>query len=116
MTRQADVGDGGSGYRGLLLDFNGVLTSDLFAAYRQFCLAEGVAADSLFDLLASDPAGHELLVQIERGQIEQTAFEAAVSQRLGVDGTGMIERICCYLPYFPQVSCLKWGPFQSSVR
>ncbi len=97
MTRQADVGEVGREYRGLLLDFNGVLTSDLFAAYRQFCEAEGLAPNSLFDLLTSDPQGHELLMQIERGRIEQTGFEAAVGQRLGVNGTGMIERICGWL-------------------
>jgi putative hydrolase of the HAD superfamily len=83
--------------RGVLLDFNGVLTSDLFAAYRAYCTAEGQDPDALFDLLTDDPQGHDLLVRLETGRIEQTVFEQAVGELLRIDGRQMIERICGYL-------------------
>jgi epoxide hydrolase-like predicted phosphatase len=89
------TGSGGSDYRccALLLDFNGVLTSDLFAAYRAFCIANGFAGNALFNLLTDDPDGHDLLVGLETGRIAQPQFEHSVGRLLGIDGTGMIAAI-----------------------
>jgi putative hydrolase of the HAD superfamily len=93
------TGSGGSDYRccALLLDFNGVLTSDLFAAYRAFCIANGLAADALFNLLTDHPDGHDLLVGLETGRIAQPQFEQSVGRLLGIDGAGMIAAITGHL-------------------
>jgi putative hydrolase of the HAD superfamily len=80
-------------YRGLLLDFNGVLTTDLFEAYRQFCKGVGLAGEALCDLLTDDEEGHALLVDLEVGKLAQEEFERAVGERLGIDGRRLVERV-----------------------
>ncbi len=89
--------DMSGGYRGLLLDFNGVLTSDLFEAYGAFCREVGLPEGALLGLLKDDPDGHALLQDLERGSSTQPEFEQAIGQRLGIDGTGLVERVCQHL-------------------
>lgn len=84
-------------YQGLLLDFMGVLTSDLFEAYRTFCLEENLPEDALIDLLTKNPEGHRLLMDVERGTIGQTDFEQAIGSKLGIDGGGLVERVWDHL-------------------
>ncbi len=36
-------------------------------------------------------------MRLETGRVEQTVFEQAVGRLVGIDGTGMIERICAHL-------------------
>lgn len=79
-------------HQGLLLDFSGVLTTDLFEAYRALCQQVMLPADALSDLLTDDPEGHALLVRLECGEIGQPDFEQAVGARLGIDGTSLIQR------------------------
>src|SRR5579859_5950797 len=89
-------------YRGLLLDFYGVLTSSLFEALRAFCRQAGLPADSLGELLTRDPGGLALLVDVERGTIGQAELGEAVGPRLGIDGRGLVERISDHLRPEPQ--------------
>jgi putative hydrolase of the HAD superfamily len=80
------------------LDFNGVLTSDLFEAYGAFCRESGLPHGALLALLTDDPDGHALLKDLERGSTTtQPQFEQAIGQRLGIDGTGLVERVCQHL-------------------
>ncbi len=44
-------------YRGLLLNFNGALTSDLFEAYGAFCRDSGLPDGALLALLKDNPDG-----------------------------------------------------------
>jgi putative hydrolase of the HAD superfamily len=90
-------------HRGLLVDFMGVLTTDLFNAYRAFCLSENRPAEAILDLLVRDPEGHKLLMDVERGWIAQREFEAAVGARLGVDGERLVERVWRHLRPQPQL-------------
>lgn len=93
----------GMGYGGLLLDFNGVLTSDLFEAYRRFCEAEGLPGEALCDLLTDDEEGHALLVDLEVGKLAQQDFERAVGRRLGIDGRHLVERVMSTLREEPAI-------------
>ena len=47
--------------RGLLVDFGGVLTTDVFTSFRAFCVAEGLAPDTVRDRFMADPRARELL-------------------------------------------------------
>ena len=38
---------GGRPYRGLLVDWGGVMTSDVFDTFRAFCESEGLAPDAI---------------------------------------------------------------------
>jgi putative hydrolase of the HAD superfamily len=90
-------------HRGLLLDFMGVLTTDLFDGYRAFCLSENLPSEAILDLLIRDPEGHRLLTDVERGRIGQREFEAAVGARLGIDGERLVERVWRHLRPQPEL-------------
>lgn len=80
-------------YTGLLLDFGGVLTTDLVASVGAWCERQGLARERIEEVLTSDPAGQRLYRQIERGEISQTAFEQGIAERLGVDGGGLVRAL-----------------------
>lgn len=80
-------------YRGLLVDYGGVLTSDLFASFRSFCELEGLAPEEVGRRFRDDRSNRELLIALETGKLEETEFEQRFGKVLGVDGTNLIERL-----------------------
>jgi putative hydrolase of the HAD superfamily len=84
--------------RALLIDFGGVLTSDVFAAFSAFCEREGLPAQAMRDAFRSDEESRRLLVEHETGRLGEAAFGLAFARRLtaltgvGVSGEGLIER------------------------
>jgi putative hydrolase of the HAD superfamily len=81
------------GYRGLLVDYGGVLTSNLFDSFRSFCELEGLEPEEIGRRFRKDPACRELLIGLETGKLPDAEFEAGLGQILGVDGTGLIDRL-----------------------
>jgi epoxide hydrolase-like predicted phosphatase len=82
------------GRRGLLVDFGGVLTSDLFASFSAFCAAEGIAPDAVRERFRSDATARELLVALEEGRIDEADFEPRLAALLEVrEADGLIERL-----------------------
>jgi putative hydrolase of the HAD superfamily len=80
--------------RGLLVDFGGVLTTNVFESFRAFCLDEGLDPDAFLDLFRSDPAARADLRKVETGQIEEEDFARRIGERLGVERTdGLIDRL-----------------------
>src|SRR5437588_166434 len=51
--------DGRGRYRGLLIDYGGVLTSNLFDSFRAFCEVEGLAPETIGQRFRSDRACRE---------------------------------------------------------
>lgn len=86
-----------SPYHGLLFDFSGVLTTDLFVGYRSLCRDQGLPENALFDFLTQDDEGHRLLVNVEQGVIGQEEFERGVGRGLGIDGSSLVQRVWSYL-------------------
>lgn len=62
-------------YRGLLVDYGGVLTTDLFDSFRAFCATEGLAPDTVRRRFREDRACRELLIGLETGQLPEEEFE-----------------------------------------
>jgi putative hydrolase of the HAD superfamily len=79
--------------RGLIVDYGGVLTTDVFASFRRFCAAEGLAADTVRDRFLSDPEARGLLERLETGQAREAEFEAAFAKLLGVAPERLIDRM-----------------------
>jgi epoxide hydrolase-like predicted phosphatase len=79
--------------RGLLVDWGGVLTTDVFASFRGFCTAEGLAPDAVRDLFREDPRARELLAGLETGTLGRDAFEPRFAAMLGVAPEGIVERL-----------------------
>jgi putative hydrolase of the HAD superfamily len=80
--------------RGLLVDWGGVMTTDLFASFAAFCEAEGLEASRLRDLFRHDREARTLLIDLECGRIEELEFEPKLAAALGLaEHAGMIDRL-----------------------
>ena len=80
--------------RGLLVDFGGVLTTDVFASFREFCEAEGLRPDAVRERFRQDPLARELLTGLETGRISEPAFEQRFAAVLEVERSeGLIDRL-----------------------
>jgi putative hydrolase of the HAD superfamily len=80
-------------YRGLLVDWGGVLTTDVFASFRAFCELEGLAPDAIASAFRTDPSSRELLIAFETGALGEEEFEAQLAPLLGVGASGLIDRL-----------------------
>jgi putative hydrolase of the HAD superfamily len=80
--------------RGLLVDFGGVLTTNVFQSFRAFCEAEGLAPNAFADLLRSSPETRVELRKLETAQIGAEEFGAHLAPLLGIaDASGLMDRI-----------------------
>ncbi len=80
--------------RGLLVDFGGVLTSNVFDSFRSFAESEGLAPDAVKRAFREDPEALALLRALERGQLSGEEFAPRFGARLGVTRTdGLVERL-----------------------
>ena len=81
---------------GLLLDFGGVLTSNVFESFEAFCRAEELAPDLVRDAFRNDDQGRQLLFDLELGKLEDADFERRFAALLGLAperAEGLIERL-----------------------
>jgi putative hydrolase of the HAD superfamily len=85
--------NGGGSYRGLLVDYGGVLTSSLFESFRSFCELEGLEPESVGRRFRNDPACRELLIGLETGKLAEEEFELHFAEILGVSAPGLIDRL-----------------------
>jgi epoxide hydrolase-like predicted phosphatase len=79
--------------RGLLVDFGGVLTTNVFASFEAFCRAEGLDPDHVKQLFRTDERARQLLVDLETGALPEPEFEAAFGERLGLPPEDLIARL-----------------------
>jgi epoxide hydrolase-like predicted phosphatase len=80
--------------RALLVDFGGVLTTNVFESFRAFCRDEGLDADAFLDLVRHDDDTRAELRQLETGQLPEDEFGERLGRRLGVERTeGLVERL-----------------------
>ncbi|MGZ4186198.1 MAG: HAD family hydrolase [Solirubrobacteraceae bacterium] len=80
-------------YRGLLLDWGGVMTTDLFASFRAFCEQAGLEPDTIRRRFREDRESRDLLIALETGKLSEEEFEPKFAAKLGIDGVGLIDRL-----------------------
>jgi putative hydrolase of the HAD superfamily len=80
-------------HRGLLVDYGGVLTSNLFDSFRSFCELERIEPSAVGERFRSDPECRELLIALETGKLPEEDFEVAFAEILGVTPSGLIDRL-----------------------
>ncbi len=78
---------------GLIVDYGGVLTTDVFASFSAFCEAEGLAPDAVRDRFRQDPEARDLLARLETGALAVAEFEPRFAALLGVSSERLIERL-----------------------
>lgn len=86
-----------AGYRGLIADFGGVLSTSFEGALRSFCVKEGLPPDALEKVFSIDVGAQGLLVDLERGEIGQAEFVDHLAPLLGVSPNGLLERMAAGL-------------------
>jgi epoxide hydrolase-like predicted phosphatase len=80
--------------RGLLVDFGGVLTTNVFQSFREFSEREGLDPDHVKEKFRSDPEALGLLRRLEKGEVDIDEFEPAFAAAIGVDDhSGLVERL-----------------------
>lgn len=82
-----------SEYRGLLVDYGGVLTTNLFDSFGAFCRQEGLQPDVVVRQFAGNPEARELLIELECGRMAEQEFERRLAAMLEVDPGGLIDRM-----------------------
>jgi epoxide hydrolase-like predicted phosphatase len=80
-------------YAGLLVDYGGVLTTDLFDSFRSFCEREGLAPETVGQRFRNDPRSRELLIGLETGRLSEEEFEPRFGEVLGVSAENLIDRL-----------------------
>jgi epoxide hydrolase-like predicted phosphatase len=80
--------------RALIVDFGGVLTTNVFESFRAFCEAEGLDPDAVKKIFRERGEGLDLLRQLERGELDVDQFSERFAPLLGVRETdGFVERL-----------------------
>jgi epoxide hydrolase-like predicted phosphatase len=78
----------------VLLDWGGVMTSDLFGSFSAFCAAEGLDPGTLAKLFRHDREARALLIDFECGRLEEADFEPRLATAMGVaTHEGLIDRL-----------------------
>jgi epoxide hydrolase-like predicted phosphatase len=87
----AAVDGNGAQRAGLLIDWGGVLTTNLFTSFRDFCVKVGIDPQTLRDRFSKDPSFRELLIALEKGELEEGEFEQELAPLLGAEPDGLID-------------------------
>jgi putative hydrolase of the HAD superfamily len=87
----------------LLIDFGGVLTSDVLEAFDAFCREAGLPPGAFPALLREDAEAGRQFVAFEEGRVEQRAFERSLAASLGnrhgveIEPAGLVARLTATL-------------------
>lgn len=80
--------------KGLLVDFGGVLTTNVFESFRAFCEGEGLDPDAFIALFRDRPEARSALREVEMGRMPEEEFSELIGGMLGVDDfSGLIDRL-----------------------
>jgi len=103
-------------YQGLILDFGGVVTTDLFAELSAFCIREGLDPGAFARVLNDDGEGRNAFEDVESAKISQREFEATIGRLLGVDDRGLLARALGGLRPRPEVLSLIQRAREAGIR
>ena len=82
--------------KGLLVDFGGVLTTNVFDSFRAFCADEGLDPDRIKQLFRDDPRALGLVRALERGELSEDDFAERFGELLELEPArrgGLVERM-----------------------
>ena len=82
--------------KGLLVDFGGVLTTNVFESFRGFCEDEGLDPETIKGLFRGDPRAIEYVRGLERGELTEESFAEKFGELLELEPerrAGLVERM-----------------------
>jgi putative hydrolase of the HAD superfamily len=77
--------------QGLLIDWGGVLTTNLFTSFHEYCVRMEIDPAELGKRFSADPEFREMLISLEKGTMDELAFEQRFAGLLGVASDGLID-------------------------
>ena len=77
--------------KALLVDFGGVLTTEIWSSFAAFCEQRGLDPEAAKRLFRERPEALELLRGLETGEVEAPEFERRFAELLGTEPEGLIE-------------------------
>jgi putative hydrolase of the HAD superfamily len=75
----------------LLIDWGGVLTTNLFASFKAYCEQAQIDPKLLMGRFRTDPEARKLLIALETGALDETAFEQRFAKLLEVEPDGLVD-------------------------
>jgi epoxide hydrolase-like predicted phosphatase len=78
---------------GLLVDFGGVLTTNIWASFDAFCRVEGLDPGAVKASFRGDGEGLRLLRALETGALDDGEFERRFGALLGVEPDDLVGRL-----------------------
>jgi epoxide hydrolase-like predicted phosphatase len=95
--------------KGLLVDFGGVLTTNVFDSFKEFCVAEGLDPDTVRRLFREDAVALEQLRRLEKGELTEEEFSEEFAPLLGVSqAEGLVDRLFAGMaPDEPMIEAVK---------
>lgn len=81
----------------LILDFGGVLTTDLWESVRGCARREGLPDETLVDLLHNDLEIRQMFSGLERGDVRQPEFDHRLAAAAGIKPDRLLARMCADL-------------------
>ncbi len=79
--------------KGLLVDFGGVLTTNVFDSFKAFCREEGLPENTVKEMFRERGEGLALLRRLEKGELSAEEFSAEFAPLLGVAPENLVERL-----------------------
>jgi putative hydrolase of the HAD superfamily len=82
--------------RGLLVDFGGVLTTNVFESFKAFCEDEGLDPEAIKRLFRGEPLAIEHVRGLERGELNEDDFAERFGELLELEPerrAGLVERM-----------------------
>jgi epoxide hydrolase-like predicted phosphatase len=80
--------------KGLVLDYGGVLTTNVFDSFKAFCVDEGLEPDAVKQLFRANPDARRLVRAVETGDISEDDFSQRFGALLGIeDSERLIDRL-----------------------
>jgi epoxide hydrolase-like predicted phosphatase len=79
--------------KGLLVDFGGVLTTNVFVAFGGFCEREGLEPDFVRRAFREDERSRAALEGLETGTLTEQEFEREFGAALGLEPEGLIGKL-----------------------
>ena len=80
--------------RALLVDFGGVLTTNVWESFSAFCRAEGLEEDRVRQLFRADERALGLLRELEVGALDEDSFAERFAPMLGIERhEGLVDRL-----------------------
>jgi putative hydrolase of the HAD superfamily len=97
-----------STHKALIVDFGGVLTSDIWSSFAEFCEQRGLDPDAAKQLFRENPEALEALRGLEKGELDAPDFERRFGELLGTEPDGLIEGLFAGLqPAEPMVEAVR---------